>query len=83
VLRYGRVLLAGLLAHYRQVADRSRLDLIVYQRNNAVFSSDTVAELATHPRVVGFKDGRGDLDLMRRIVGAARWSTSTACRRPR
>ncbi len=63
---------AGLLAHYRQVADRSRLDLIVYQRDNAVFSCDTVAELAAHPRIVGFKDGRGDLDLMRRIVGTVR-----------
>src|SRR6266545_4327973 len=30
------------------------------------------AELAGHPRIVGFKDGRGDLDLMRRIVGAVR-----------
>jgi 5-dehydro-4-deoxyglucarate dehydratase len=63
---------AGLLEHYRQVADRSALDVIVYQRDNAVFTSTTVAELAGHPRVVGFKDGRGDLDLMRRIVGAVR-----------
>lgn len=62
----------GLLAHYRQVADRSRLDLIIYQRDNAIFTGDTVAELAGHPRIVGFKDGRGDLDLMRRIVGTVR-----------
>src|SRR5262249_37815787 len=28
---------AGLAAHYRALADRSRLDLILYQRDNAVF----------------------------------------------
>ncbi|OLB64961.1 MAG: 5-dehydro-4-deoxyglucarate dehydratase [Actinobacteria bacterium 13_2_20CM_2_72_6] len=63
---------AGLLAHYRALADRSPLDVIIYQRDNAVFAGETVAELAAHPRIVGFKDGRGDLDLMRRIVGTVR-----------
>jgi 5-dehydro-4-deoxyglucarate dehydratase len=63
---------AGLYRHYRQVADAVDLDVIVYQRDNAVFTPETVADLAAHPRVVGFKDGRGDLDLMRRIVGAVR-----------
>lgn len=62
----------GLREHYRQVADRVDLDVIIYQRDNAVFTSQTVAELADHPRIVGVKDGRGDLDLMRRIVGAVR-----------
>src|SRR2546430_3637318 len=51
---------AGLLAHYRALADRSRLDVIIYQRDNAVFTPDTVAELAGHPRIAGFKDGPGD-----------------------
>jgi len=63
---------AGLLAHYRALADRSDLDLILYQRDNAIFTPQTVVELAGHPRIVGFKDGRGDLDLIRRIVGAVR-----------
>ncbi|GAA5194920.1 5-dehydro-4-deoxyglucarate dehydratase [Rugosimonospora acidiphila] len=63
---------AGLREHYRRLADAVDLELIVYQRDNAVFTPDTVAELAAHPRIVGFKDGRGDLDLMRRIVGAVR-----------
>jgi 5-dehydro-4-deoxyglucarate dehydratase len=63
---------AGLLAHYGALADRSPLDLILYQRDGVVFAPATVAELAGHPRVVGFKDGRGDLDLMRRIIGAVR-----------
>jgi 5-dehydro-4-deoxyglucarate dehydratase len=63
---------AGLRDHYLRVADASDLDLIIYQRDNAVFTPETVATLAGHPRIVGFKDGRGDLDLMRRIVGAVR-----------
>jgi 5-dehydro-4-deoxyglucarate dehydratase len=63
---------AGLREHYQRVADATELEVIVYQRDNAVFAADTVAELAGHPRIAGFKDGRGDLDLMRRIVGAVR-----------
>jgi 5-dehydro-4-deoxyglucarate dehydratase len=63
---------AGLREHYRRVADATDLEVIIYQRDNAVFTAETVAELAGHERIVGFKDGRGDLDLMRRIVGAVR-----------
>jgi 5-dehydro-4-deoxyglucarate dehydratase len=63
---------AGLREHYRQVAGATDLEMIIYQRDNAVFTTETVAVLAGHPRIVGFKDGRGDLDLMRRIVGAVR-----------
>lgn len=59
---------AGLLAHYQRLADASRLDLILYQRGTAIFEPSTVATLARHPRIVGFKDGHGDVDLMQRIV---------------
>ncbi|HEY2794196.1 MAG TPA: 5-dehydro-4-deoxyglucarate dehydratase [Micromonosporaceae bacterium] len=62
----------GLRAHYRDLADHSSLDLIIYQRDNVVFTPETVVDLAGHPRIAGFKDGLGDLDLMRRIVGAVR-----------
>src|SRR6266511_3959903 len=76
---------AGLREHYRRLADRSPLDVIIYQRDNAVFTPPVVAELAGHPRIVGFKDGRGDLDLMRRIVGAVRaahYSSAVFCFAP-
>ena len=62
----------GLRDHYRRLADESALDVIVYQRDNAVFTPETVADLAAHERIVGFKDGLGDLDLMRRIVAEVR-----------
>jgi len=64
----------GLLAYYRDLASRTDLDMIVYQRDNVVFTPETVVELAADPHVIGFKDGIGDLDLMRRIVGAVRAS---------
>jgi len=63
---------AGLREHYLRVADATGLETIIYQRDNAVFTPETVVDLAGHERIVGFKDGRGDLDLMRRIVGAVR-----------
>ncbi|NUP48287.1 MAG: 5-dehydro-4-deoxyglucarate dehydratase, partial [Catenulispora sp.] len=62
----------GLREHYRALADATDLDVIIYQRDNAVFTPDTVADLAEVPNIVGFKDGRGDLDLMQRIVSAVR-----------
>ncbi|MGW7258060.1 5-dehydro-4-deoxyglucarate dehydratase [Streptomyces sp. NPDC054834] len=62
----------GLLRHYRQVAAATELPVIVYQRDNAVFSPETVVELARTEGIIGFKDGLGDLDLMQRIVSAVR-----------
>ncbi|MFH8977381.1 5-dehydro-4-deoxyglucarate dehydratase [Streptomyces sp. NPDC017890] len=62
----------GLLRHYREVAAASSLPVIVYQRDNAVFTPDTVAELARTDGIVGLKDGLGDLDLMQRIISAVR-----------
>ncbi|GAA2434205.1 5-dehydro-4-deoxyglucarate dehydratase [Streptomyces macrosporus] len=63
---------AGLRDHYTALADAAELDIVVYQRDNAVFAPETVVELARHPRIVGLKDGLGDLDLMQRIVSAVR-----------
>ncbi|MFC7306640.1 5-dehydro-4-deoxyglucarate dehydratase [Streptomyces monticola] len=62
----------GLLRHYTELADATGLDVIVYQRDNAVFTPATVARLARHPRIIGLKDGRGDLDLMQGIISAVR-----------
>jgi 5-dehydro-4-deoxyglucarate dehydratase len=62
----------GLLEHYRALAAATPLDLILYQRDQLVFAPQTVAELAAVPNIVGLKDGRGDLDLMQRIVSAVR-----------
>ncbi|MET7295226.1 5-dehydro-4-deoxyglucarate dehydratase [Streptomyces griseoloalbus] len=62
----------GLLRHYRELAAATSLPMIVYQRDNAVFTPATVVELARTDGIIGFKDGHGDLDLMQRIVSAVR-----------
>jgi 5-dehydro-4-deoxyglucarate dehydratase len=62
----------GLLRHYRALAAATRLELIVYQRDNAVFTPATVVELARTPGIIGFKDGLGDLELLQRIISAVR-----------
>ncbi|OEU88721.1 5-dehydro-4-deoxyglucarate dehydratase [Streptomyces abyssalis] len=62
----------GLLRHYTALAAATSLDVIVYQRDNAVFAPSTVARLARTPGVIGLKDGHGDLDLMQRIISAVR-----------
>ncbi|MGW0521221.1 5-dehydro-4-deoxyglucarate dehydratase [Crossiella sp. NPDC003009] len=67
----------GLAEWVRQIATSTDLPVIVYQRNNAVFSPETAVEVAKLPNVVGFKDGLGDLDLMQRTVLAVRAEVDT------
>ncbi|MEU1937265.1 5-dehydro-4-deoxyglucarate dehydratase [Streptomyces coeruleorubidus] len=62
----------GLLRHYREIAAATSLPVVVYQRDNAVFTPETVVELARTDGVIGLKDGLGDLDLMQRIISAVR-----------
>ncbi|WP_369217274.1 5-dehydro-4-deoxyglucarate dehydratase [Streptomyces flavofungini] len=62
----------GLLRHYTELAAATSLDVIVYQRDNAVLTPETVVELARADGIIGFKDGLGDMDLMQRTVSAVR-----------
>ncbi|WP_316742342.1 5-dehydro-4-deoxyglucarate dehydratase [Streptomyces sp. MK7] len=62
----------GLLRHYRELTAATALPVIVYQRDNAVFTPETAVELARTKGIIGLKDGVGDLDLMQRIVSAVR-----------
>lgn len=62
----------GLLRHYREIAAATALPVIVYQRDNAVFTPRTVVELARTDGIAGLKDGLGDLGLMQRIISAVR-----------
>ncbi len=64
----------GLVRYVTEVAGASELSLIVYQRNNAIFTPEAAVEVASLPTVVGFKDGLGDIDLLHRIVLAVRSS---------
>ncbi|MEV6794783.1 5-dehydro-4-deoxyglucarate dehydratase [Streptomyces sp. NPDC051320] len=62
----------GLLRHYTELATATALDVIVYQRDNAVFTPETVVALARVEGIIGVKDGHGDLDLLQRIISAVR-----------
>ncbi|MGX7826610.1 5-dehydro-4-deoxyglucarate dehydratase [Actinokineospora sp. 24-640] len=62
----------GLVAYAEAVADASALPLVLYQRDSARFTPESIARLVRHPRVVGFKDGSGDLDLLHRITRTVR-----------
>jgi 5-dehydro-4-deoxyglucarate dehydratase len=58
----------GLVSHVAEVCASTRLAVIVYSRDNAVFDEQMLEKLCAHaPNLVGFKDGTGDLDCMRRI----------------
>ncbi|MER5205671.1 5-dehydro-4-deoxyglucarate dehydratase [Streptomyces sp. NPDC002825] len=63
---------AGLLRHYTELAAATSLDVIVYQRDNAILTPDTAVALARTDGIIGLKDGLGDLGLMQRIVSAVR-----------
>ncbi|MEV5571509.1 4-hydroxy-tetrahydrodipicolinate synthase [Spirillospora sp. NPDC052269] len=55
---------AGLLAHFRAVADTSGLPVMLYDipgRAGVPIATDTLIRLADHPRIVAVKDAKGDL----------------------
>ena len=61
---YARPTPAGLLAHYRAVADEGGLPVVMYnvpQRTGCDLQPATVAELVAHPRIIGVKEAQGDL----------------------
>ncbi|MFF5568732.1 5-dehydro-4-deoxyglucarate dehydratase [Streptomyces sp. NPDC012623] len=62
----------GLLRHYTTLATATSLETIVYQRDNAVLTPETVVALAGVESIAGLKDGHGDLELTQRIVSAVR-----------
>jgi 5-dehydro-4-deoxyglucarate dehydratase len=61
---------AGLVAYVEAVAAASDLPVVIYHRANAQYSVESVRRLAGNPKVVGFKDGVGDVGLAQQIVRA-------------
>jgi 5-dehydro-4-deoxyglucarate dehydratase len=58
----------GLAAHVESVCRATPLGVIVYNRDNAVLTEDTLERLCDrNPNLVGFKDGVGDIELMMRV----------------
>jgi len=61
---------AGLVAYVEAIAAASPLPVIIYHRANSQYTVDSVRRLAANPKVVGFKDGTGDIGLAQQIVRA-------------
>ncbi|MFK0004463.1 5-dehydro-4-deoxyglucarate dehydratase [Paenarthrobacter sp. NPDC090520] len=60
----------GVVAYVEAVADASSLPVIVYHRGTAKFTAAAMTRLTANPKVVGFKDGIGDVGLAQEIVSA-------------
>lgn len=54
---------AGLIAHVKAVCQAVGIGVIVYNRDNAVLTAESLARLTDQcPNLIGFKDGVGDVD---------------------
>jgi 5-dehydro-4-deoxyglucarate dehydratase len=58
----------GLIRYLETVAEASELPVIVYHRANAALTPAAMARLARHPKIIGFKDGVGDMAVAQQIV---------------
>ncbi len=68
---YVRPTQAGLLAHFRAVADASALPVILYNvpgRTGCDLLPATVAQLAGHPNIVGIKEARAEPERMQDLL---------------
>jgi 4-hydroxy-tetrahydrodipicolinate synthase len=68
---YSRPPQAGLLAHFRAVADATELPNLLYDipvRSGVPIETDTLLALAAHERIVGVKDAKGDLGASARVM---------------
>lgn len=59
----------GLYAHIKKICQSVDFGVMVYNRDNAVLQADTLARLCDDcPNLIGFKDGTGDIGLVRQIT---------------
>ncbi|MFF1301817.1 5-dehydro-4-deoxyglucarate dehydratase [Streptomyces sp. NPDC058307] len=61
----------GLVAQLEQIAARTRLPLIAYQRGQVAFGVGAFKRITEIPGVIGLKDGHSDLDRLQRLTLAA------------
>jgi 4-hydroxy-tetrahydrodipicolinate synthase len=68
---YSRPPQAGLLLHFRAVADATELPILLYDiphRTGTPIATETMIELGGHERIVGVKDAKGDLPATSRVL---------------
>ncbi len=68
---YSRPPQAGLLDHFRVVADATDVPVMLYDipaRTGLPIATETLLRLAEHPRIVAVKDAKGDLAASARVM---------------
>jgi 4-hydroxy-tetrahydrodipicolinate synthase len=68
---YSRPPQAGVLAHFRAVADATGLPIAVYDiphRTGTAIATETMLQMAEHDRIVAVKDAKGDLPASSRVI---------------
>ena len=68
---YSRPPQAGVVAHFRAVADATGLPVMLYDipvRTGMAISLESMLQLAAHPRIVAVKDAKGDLDASAKVL---------------
>ena len=71
----GQMSPAAVLNYFRSVADRSPLPVLLYNIPKCVpyqIPAELVAELASHPNIIGIKDSSGSVEVTRGYVAATR-----------
>ena len=62
---------AGILEHFRRVADSTDVPVMLYDipgRTAVAIATDTMLRLSEHPRIVAVKDAKGDLTASARVI---------------
>jgi 4-hydroxy-tetrahydrodipicolinate synthase len=62
---------AGILEHFRRVADATDLPVMLYDipgRAGVAIATETMLRLAEHPRIVAVKDAKGDLTASSQVI---------------
>jgi 4-hydroxy-tetrahydrodipicolinate synthase len=68
---YNRPTQAGVLTHFRMIADATDLPVILYdipKRTGTPIVYDTILRAAKHPNIVAIKDAKGDLAEISRVL---------------
>lgn len=59
----------GLFVHVKRVCQSIGIGVMVYNRDNSILQADTLARLCDEcPNLIGFKDGSGDIGLVRQVT---------------